>query len=90
MFKLLQRGSNFGQSLNVHFLNALRNRDLSIFLSILNVLKDVLIVTPMKEYDEKIPDHQELEKEIGDFLAKKFGDNVKIAPPITLPQEAPF
>ena len=63
---------------------------MSIFKSILNFLKDVLIITPMKEYDEKIPDHKELEKEIGDFLAKKFGDNVKIASPITLPQEVPF
>ena len=44
----------------------------------------------MKEYDEKIPDHKELEKEIGDFLAKKFGDNVKIASQITMPQEVPF
>jgi len=61
-----------------------------IFPSGLNFPKDVLIVTPMKEYDEKIPDHKELEKEIGDFLAKKFGNNVKIASPITLPQEVSF
>jgi endopeptidase Clp ATP-binding regulatory subunit ClpX len=42
----------------------------------------------MKENDEKIPDPKELEKEISEFLAKKFGDNVKIVSPIVLPQEA--
>jgi endopeptidase Clp ATP-binding regulatory subunit ClpX len=41
----------------------------------------------MKEHDEKIPDPKELEKEISEFLAKKFGDNVKIVSPIVLPQE---
>ena len=42
----------------------------------------------MKEQNEKIPDPKELEKEIGDFLAKKFGDNVKIVSPLVLPREA--
>jgi hypothetical protein len=28
----------------------------------------------MKEHDEKIPNPKELEKEISEFLAKKFGD----------------
>ncbi|UCE56851.1 MAG: AAA family ATPase [Desulfobacterales bacterium] len=42
----------------------------------------------MKENDEKIPDPKELEKEISEFLAKKFGENVKIVSPIVLPQEA--
>lgn len=42
----------------------------------------------MKEQDEKIPSPKELEKEIGEFLTKKFGDNVKIVSPIVLPQEA--
>jgi len=41
----------------------------------------------MKENDEKIPDPKELEKEISEFLTKKFGDNVKIVSPIVLPQE---
>jgi ATP-dependent Clp protease ATP-binding subunit ClpX len=36
---------------------------------------------------EKIPDPKELEKEIGEFLSKKFGDNVKIVAPMVLPQE---
>ena len=42
----------------------------------------------MKEKNEKIPDPKELEKEISEFLSKKFGDNVKIVSPMVLPQEA--
>jgi ATP-dependent Clp protease ATP-binding subunit ClpX len=42
----------------------------------------------MKAQNEKIPNPKELEKEISDFLAKKFGDNVKIVSPMVLPQEA--
>ena len=42
----------------------------------------------MKEHNEKIPNPKELEKEISDFLAKKFGDNVKIVSPMVVPQEA--
>ncbi len=41
----------------------------------------------MKEYDEKIPDPKEIEKEISEFIAKKFGGSVKIASHFTLPQE---
>ena len=41
----------------------------------------------MKTSDEKIPNPKELEKEIGEFLSKKFGDNVKIVSPMVLPQE---
>jgi endopeptidase Clp ATP-binding regulatory subunit ClpX len=42
----------------------------------------------MREKDEKIPDPKELEKEISEFLAKKFGENVKIVSPMVVPQEA--
>jgi len=42
----------------------------------------------MKEHDEKIPDPREIEKEISEFLSKKFGNSVKIVSPIVLPQEA--
>jgi len=42
----------------------------------------------MRSHSEKIPDPKELEKEIGEFLSKKFGDNVKIVTPMILPQEA--
>ena len=38
--------------------------------------------------NEKIPDPKELEKELGDFLAKKFGGSVKLASPIVMPQAA--
>lgn len=41
----------------------------------------------MKAHNEKVPDPKELEKEIGEFLSKKFGDNVKIITPMVLPQE---
>ncbi|MFO7557671.1 MAG: AAA family ATPase [Desulfobacterales bacterium] len=41
----------------------------------------------MKTFNEKIPGPKEIEKEIGEFLSKKFGDSVKIVSPIVLPQE---
>ncbi|MDA8139933.1 MAG: AAA family ATPase [Desulfobacteraceae bacterium] len=40
----------------------------------------------MKPLNEKLPDPKELEKELGDFLAKKFGGSVKLATPIVMPQ----
>jgi endopeptidase Clp ATP-binding regulatory subunit ClpX len=42
----------------------------------------------MKSHNEKIPNPKELEKEISEFLSKKFGDNVKIVSPMVLTQEA--
>ncbi|MBA3019260.1 MAG: AAA family ATPase [Proteobacteria bacterium] len=44
----------------------------------------------MKEHDEKIPDPREIEKEIGEFLSKRFGNSVKVVSPIVFPQEAPL
>ena len=44
----------------------------------------------MKEHDEKMPDPREIEKEISEFLSKKFGGSVKIVSPIVLPQEVPL
>jgi endopeptidase Clp ATP-binding regulatory subunit ClpX len=41
----------------------------------------------MNESSEKIPDPKELEKEIGEFLAKKFKNNVKVVSPVVMPQE---
>jgi ATP-dependent Clp protease ATP-binding subunit ClpX len=41
----------------------------------------------MKEHNEKIPDPKEIEKEIGDFLSKKFGGSVKMVTPLALPQK---
>jgi len=43
----------------------------------------------MTEYDEKIPNPKELEKEISEFLSKKFGDSVKIVSPVVMAQEMP-
>jgi endopeptidase Clp ATP-binding regulatory subunit ClpX len=43
----------------------------------------------MKTFNEKIPGPKEIEKEIGEFLSKKFGDSVKIVSPIVLPKEDP-
>ena len=42
----------------------------------------------MKDHNEKIPNPKELEKEISEFLAKKFGDNVKIVSPMVMTEEA--
>ena len=41
----------------------------------------------MKEHNEKIPNPKEIEKEIGDFLAKKFGGSVKMVSPLVVPCE---
>jgi ATP-dependent Clp protease ATP-binding subunit ClpX len=42
---------------------------------------------PMKAFGEKIPDPKEIEKEISDFLSKKFGGSVKmISPSMVVPQ----
>jgi endopeptidase Clp ATP-binding regulatory subunit ClpX len=43
----------------------------------------------MKPIDEKYPNPKEIEKELGEFLTKKFGGNVKLATPITMAQQAP-
>ena len=39
----------------------------------------------MKIFNEKIPDPKELEKELGEFLSKKFGGQVKLATPVVVP-----
>ena len=41
----------------------------------------------MEKTNEKIPTPHELEKEIADFLTKKFGGNVKVAEPMVIQQE---
>lgn len=43
----------------------------------------------MKTNNEKIPNPKEIEKEIGEFLSKKFGGSVKLSHSITLPRENP-
>ncbi len=40
----------------------------------------------MTRNNEKLPNPKEIEKELGEFLAKKFGGSVKLASPIAVPQ----
>jgi ATP-dependent Clp protease ATP-binding subunit ClpX len=40
----------------------------------------------MTDHNEKIPNPKEIEKELGDFLSKKFGGSVKLATPVAMPQ----
>ncbi len=44
----------------------------------------------MVEKEEKFPDPKEIEKEISEFLSKKFGGSVKLISPVVLPREASF
>ncbi len=41
----------------------------------------------MAEMIEKFPSPKELEKEIGDFLSRKFGDSVRLVSPVVMPEE---
>jgi hypothetical protein len=41
----------------------------------------------MKEKSEKFPNIKEIEKEIGEFLNKKFGGAVKVITPAMITQE---
>jgi ATP-dependent protease Clp ATPase subunit len=41
----------------------------------------------MEEKTEKIPNLKELEKEISEFLSKKFGNNIKVVTPMQIPEE---
>ena len=41
----------------------------------------------MEKRNEKIPSPKEIEKEISEFLSKKFKNNVKVISPVVLPQE---
>jgi len=38
---------------------------------------------------EKIPNPKELEKEISEFLSKRFGNDVQLVSPVVIPQESP-
>ncbi|MBN1932179.1 MAG: AAA family ATPase [Desulfobacterales bacterium] len=42
----------------------------------------------MNTKNEKLPDPKEIEKEISEFLSKKFGSHVKVVSPIVLPEES--
>ena len=47
----------------------------------------VYLIAIMKTTSEKLPDFKEIEKEISDFLTKRFGQNVKVEPGIPQPHE---
>jgi endopeptidase Clp ATP-binding regulatory subunit ClpX len=40
----------------------------------------------MTDHNEKIPNPKEIEKELGEFLSKKFGGSVKLSAPVAMPQ----
>ena len=42
-----------------------------------------------KEQEQKIPNQKELEKELSEYLSKKYGDRIKIISPILFPQSDP-
>lgn len=49
----------------------------------------VIIVMAMKSHDDNTPTPKEIEKDIGDFLSKKYGERVKMVSPLVLPQSIP-
>jgi ATP-dependent Clp protease ATP-binding subunit ClpX len=42
----------------------------------------------MSEDERKVPGQKELEKELSDYLSKKYGARVKIVSPLMLPKAA--
>ena len=49
----------------------------------------VLIVPAMAHEDNNLPNARELEREISEFLEKRFGDSVKLVTPVILPDAEP-
>ena len=43
----------------------------------------------MKDSDSKVPDQKELEKELNDYLGKKYGDRVRLVVPLFFPRTQP-
>jgi len=43
----------------------------------------------MKDSDFKVPDQKELEKELNDYLGKKYGDRVRLVVPLFFPKTQP-
>ena len=45
-------------------------------------------ITPKggKEYNSEIPDQKDLEKELSDYLSKKYGGRIKIISPLVMPK----
>ena len=42
----------------------------------------------MSEDERKVPGQKELEKELSDYLSKKYGARIKIVSPLMLPKAA--
>ena len=42
----------------------------------------------MPDRSQKIPDQKELEKELSDYLSKKYGAHIKVISPMMMPQTA--
>jgi ATP-dependent Clp protease ATP-binding subunit ClpX len=40
----------------------------------------------MKDFDSKIPDQKELEKELNEYLGKKYGDRIRLVVPMLFPK----
>ena len=40
----------------------------------------------MKDSDSKIPDQKELEKELNEYLGKKYGDRIRLVVPMLFPK----
>jgi len=45
--------------------------------------------SPEKEQEQRIPNQKELEKELSEYLSKKYGDRIKIVSPLLYPQSEP-
>src|SRR4030042_1141733 len=43
----------------------------------------------MKDSDSKVPDQKELEKELNEYLGKKYGDRVRLVVPLFFPRAQP-
>ena len=40
----------------------------------------------MKDSDSKVPDQKELEKELNEYLGKKYGDRIRLVVPMLFPK----
>jgi ATP-dependent Clp protease ATP-binding subunit ClpX len=40
----------------------------------------------MKDSDSKLPDQKELERELNDYLGKKYGDRIRLVVPMLFPK----
>jgi ATP-dependent Clp protease ATP-binding subunit ClpX len=43
-------------------------------------------LSPMKDSDSKVPDQKDLEKELNEYLGKKYGDRIRLVVPMLFPK----